>query len=85
MPTIHAITAGAAGVVAVVDETPLGVQQSFLGLWTSRDGIEWARVGNGMPMGPWGLSGAIVGLPGRLIVFGYTGSGIAAWMGTPDG
>ncbi len=85
MPTIHAITAGAAGVVAVVDETPVGAQQSFLGLWTSRDGVEWARVGNGMPIGPWGLSGAVVGLPGRLIVFGYTGSGIAAWMGTPDG
>lgn len=85
MPSIHVVTAGAAGVVALVEEAPVGAEQNVVGLWTSGDGIEWSRIGNGMPLGPGGLTGGIVGLPGRLVVFGWTGTGIAVWVGTPAG
>lgn len=84
MPSINVVTPGAAGVVALVDEPPLGGEQSAVGLWTS-DGSEWRRIGNGMPLGAGGLTGAFVGLPGRLVVFTWTGTGNAAWIGTPGG
>lgn len=84
MPLIHAVTAGAAGLVALVEEAPPN-GQSVVGLWTSRDGIEWRRIGNGMPLKNGGLTGAMVGLPGRLIVFAWTGTGNAVWVGSPAG
>lgn len=83
MPTMHVVTAGAAGVVALVDERPPGADKDVVGLWTSADGVEWSRIGNGMPLGAGGLNGAMIGLPGRLIVFAWTGTGTAAWVGTP--
>lgn len=85
MPAIHAITAGAAGVVALVDEAPPGAEKSVVGLWTSGDAVEWRRIGNGMPLEAGGLTGAMVAMPGRLIVFGWTGRGNAVWVGTPAG
>jgi hypothetical protein len=85
IPTIHAITAGAAGVVALVEEAPFGAEKSIVGLWTSRDSIEWSRIGNGMPLDAGGLTGSMVGLPGRLVVFSWTGTGMAVWIGTPEG
>lgn len=83
MPSIHVVTAGAAGVVALVEEAPPDAERSVVGLWTSSDGIEWRRIGNGMPLEAGGLTGAMVGLPGRLIVFAWTGTGNAVWVGTP--
>jgi hypothetical protein len=85
MPTMHVMTAGAAGVVALVDERPPGAEKDVVGLWTSADGVEWSRIGNGMPLGAGGLNEAMVGLPGRLIVFAWTGTGTAVWVGTPGG
>ena len=71
--------------VALVDEKPPGADQDVVGLWTSADGVEWSRIGNGMPLGAGGLTSAMVGLPGRLIVFAWTGTGTATWVGTPGG
>lgn len=85
VPSIHVITAGAAGVVALVDEKPPGADKDVVGLWTSADGVEWSRIGNGMPLGAGGLNSAMIGLPGRLIVFAWTGTGTATWVGTPGG
>jgi hypothetical protein len=85
MPTMHVVTAGAAGVVALVDERPPGAEKDAVGLWTSADGVDWSRIGNGMPLGAGGLNEAMVGLPGRLIVFAWTGTGTAAWVGMPGG
>lgn len=85
MPAIHAITAGAAGVVALVEEAPPGAEKSVVGLWTSGDGVEWRRIGNGVPVENGGLTGAMVAMPGRLIVFAWTGTGNAVWVGTPGG
>lgn len=85
MPTMHVVTAGAAGVVALVDERPPGAEKDAVGLWTSADGVDWSRIGNGMPLGAGGLNEAMVGLPGRLIVFAWTGTGNAVWVGTPGG
>lgn len=85
MPTMHVMTAGAAGVVALVDERPPGAEKDAVGLWTSVDGVDWSRIGNGMPLGAGVLNEALVGLPGRLIVFAWTGTGTAAWVGSPGG
>ena len=85
VPSIHVITAGAAGVVALVDEKPPGADKDVVGLWTSADGVEWSRIGNGMPLGAGGLNSPMIGLPGQLIVFAWTGTGTATWVGTPGG
>lgn len=76
------LTAGLDGLVALVDEghgEGLGDQD---GLWTSRDGIEWRRLGFGVPS-----AHGLVALPGRVITFGERprDMGIAVWIGTPDG
>lgn len=85
MPAIQAITAGAAGVWGLVEEAPPGADKNVVGLWTSSDGIEWRRIGNGMPLEVGGFTGPTVGLPGRLVVFAWTGTGNAVWVGTPLG
>lgn len=83
VPPIQAVAAGAAGVAALVDERLPAAEKTVIGLWTSADGVEWSRIGNGMPLGAGGLTGAMVGLPSRLIVFAWTGTGNATWVGTP--
>lgn len=76
------LTAGLDGLVALVDEAlpgqALGNQDA---LWTSRDGIEWRRLGFGVPS-----AHSLVALPGRVIAFGERprDMGIAVWVGTPD-
>lgn len=85
MPAIQVITAGAAGVWGLVEEAPPGAEKNVVGLWTSSDGIEWRRIGNGMPLEVGGYTGPLVGLPGRLVVFAWTATGNAVWVGTPGG
>jgi hypothetical protein len=83
MPAIQVITAGAAGVVGLVEEAPAGAERNVVGLWTSGDGIEWRRIGNGVPLEVGGYTGPMVGLPGRLVVLAWTSTGNAVWVGTP--
>ena len=78
----NAITAGAAGLVAIIEEAPIAADKSHLGFWTSGDGVEWSRIGDAMPGN---AGGNLVGLAGRIVVLGSTDNGIAVWVGTPGG
>ncbi|HEV8488443.1 MAG TPA: hypothetical protein VGQ58_01505 [Candidatus Limnocylindrales bacterium] len=84
-PVIISITAGAAGLVALVEEAPVRAGASVHGLWTSADGVDWSRIGDGAPIEPTSGSVTIVGLPGRIVALVRTGDGIVVWMGTPAG
>jgi hypothetical protein len=86
-PPSHAgpdtLAAGIDGVVSIVEEGPAGqAPGDNEGLWTSPDGIEWRRLGDGISL-PTGL----VVLPGRLVAFnqGQLHMGIGVWIGTPGG
>jgi hypothetical protein len=69
--------------VALVEEAPPG--DSSLGTWTSRDGVEWWRIGDGVPMQAGTDLGPVVGLPGRIVALVRTDTGLAVWLGSPAG
>jgi hypothetical protein len=83
---IYFISAGAAGIVALVSEARApGALDPASGLWTSPDGVDWWRLGDGyFPDHP-GPGGNLVALPGRLITFQEGPDGIRVWIGTPGG
>jgi hypothetical protein len=78
------IRAGAAGLVALVQEAPAG-QAVGAGLWTSPDGVDWWRLGDGHAPSHSSPGGNLVALPGRLITFQERPVGITVWIGTPGG
>ena len=82
--TIFDIRAGAAGLVALVQEAPPG-QAVGAGVWTSPDGVDWRRLGDGHSASDHGPGGNLVALPGRLITFQERPDGITVWIGTPGG
>lgn len=82
--TIFDIRAGAAGLVALVQEAPPG-RAVGAGVWTSRDGVDWWRLGDGHFPSHHGTGGNLVALPGRLIMFQERPEGITVWIGTPGG
>jgi hypothetical protein len=71
------IAAGGAGLVALVDEGPVET-----GLWTSRDGMQWRRLGDGIADPRY-----LIVLPGRLVAIQGVGHemGVAVWVGTAGG
>jgi hypothetical protein len=81
---IFDIRAGAAGLVALVQEAPPG-RAVGAGLWTSPDGVDWWRLGDGHFPSDHGTGGNLVALPGRLITFQERAEGITVWIGTPGG
>lgn len=83
---IYHITAGAAGVVALVSEARApGALNPAYGLWTSPDGVDWWRLGDGYLSDHGSHDGNLVALPGRLITFQERPDGITVWIGTPGG
>ncbi len=76
------LVAGVDGLVAMFSSAP-GVEngRDDQSVWTSRDGVEWRRLGDG-------LNGAqaLVALPNRLIAFlpdPFVDTGFVVWVGTP--
>jgi hypothetical protein len=82
--TIFDIRAGAAGLVALVQEAPPG-RSVGAGVWTSPDGVDWWRLGDGHFPSHHGTGGNLVALPGRLVTFQERPDGITVWIGTPGG
>jgi len=76
------LVAGVDGRVAMLDSAPGGKNGGDdPSVWTSRNGIEWRRLGNGI-----NGATALVALPDRLIAFvpeAGVETGFAVWVGLP--
>jgi hypothetical protein len=76
------LVAGVDGLVAMLDSAPGGANRGDdPSIWTSRNGIEWRRLGDGI-----NGATALVALPDRLIAFAPdpgVETGFAVWVGLP--
>jgi hypothetical protein len=76
------LAAGVDGLVAMLDSAPGGENRGDdPSVWTSRDGIEWRRLGDGIASAT-----ALVALPDMLIAFAPDPgleTGFDVWIGTP--
>jgi len=83
---VYFIYAGAAGIVALVSEARApGAPNPAYGLWTSPDGLDWWRLGDGYFPDHSLPGGNLVALPGRVVTFQERPDGFSVWIGTPGG